>query len=326
MIAELLDGRHGRRASWSASAPAASPASASASPPPTAWRSAGARSVAECRRWRCSPPARRSDGRSRPRCAAVMASCSSSNSTPALQPVERPAQPAAAKPPPRSSTRRSSSARPRPRWSRRAARGEARDAWPSRRRCAARCPTRCARSPPRPLYARAPDATRREAACMSSVPPNDPAGARQFDRPRRRHDDDDAAFDPRFGEAWTRSQCAGILPMTGRRAGARRATTAAAAARLCAVPDRRRRGRAAAARGRPDRPAARASGASCSSEFVDDARERRRRRVHLEVRDGNPARSPCTARGFRARRPPRANIIAAATAASIDALTFARTL
>ena len=24
-----------------------------------------------------------------------------------------------------------------------------------------------------------------------------------------------SAFDPRFGEAWTRSQCAGILPMTG---------------------------------------------------------------------------------------------------------------
>ena len=24
-----------------------------------------------------------------------------------------------------------------------------------------------------------------------------------------------AAFDPRFGEAWTRSQCAGILPMSG---------------------------------------------------------------------------------------------------------------
>jgi ribosomal-protein-alanine N-acetyltransferase len=24
-----------------------------------------------------------------------------------------------------------------------------------------------------------------------------------------------AAFEPRFGEAWTRSQCAGILPMSG---------------------------------------------------------------------------------------------------------------
>ena len=24
-----------------------------------------------------------------------------------------------------------------------------------------------------------------------------------------------AAFDPRFGEAWTRAQCAGILPMRG---------------------------------------------------------------------------------------------------------------
>ena len=41
MIDELLDGRMCRLASWSASGPAASPASASGSPPRTAWRSAG---------------------------------------------------------------------------------------------------------------------------------------------------------------------------------------------------------------------------------------------------------------------------------------------
>ena len=40
----------------------------------------------------------------------------------------------------------------------------------------------------------------------------------------------DAAFEPTYGEAWTRSQCAGILPMAGRVAAHRRRATTGAVA------------------------------------------------------------------------------------------------
>ena len=93
--------------------------------------------------------------------------------------------------------------------------GEARDAWPSAAN-ALDLPETLRSLPPRPVYARAPDAR--------------PRKRHDGDRPTRSHarssegtsDDLDsvmqvmeAAFGDRFGEAWTRSQCAGILPMTG---------------------------------------------------------------------------------------------------------------
>ena len=96
----------------------------------------------------------------------------------------------------------------------------------------------------------------------------------------------ESAFDDRFGEAWTRSQCAGILPMPGvrlrlarfdgRAAGfsLHRTISDEAELLLLAVsPGLRRRG----------------IGQMLLSDFLDDAREHGAGRVHLEVREGNPA-------------------------------------
>jgi ribosomal-protein-alanine N-acetyltransferase len=96
-----------------------------------------------------------------------------------------------------------------------------------------------------------------------------------------------AAFDERFGEAWTRSQCAGILPMPGvelvlakdgdtRPAGFslyRVISDEAELLLLAVAPDYRRRG----------------IGRMLLRHFLDHARETGASRVHLEVREGNPA-------------------------------------
>lgn len=95
------------------------------------------------------------------------------------------------------------------------------------------------------------------------------------------------AFDERFGEAWTRSQCAGILPMPGvklevarfsdgRTAGfsLHRTISDEAELLLLAVsPEFRRRG----------------IGKALLDQFLDYARRQGATRVHLEVREGNPA-------------------------------------
>ena len=97
------------------------------------------------------------------------------------------------------------------------------------------------------------------------------------------------AFDPRFGEGWTRSQCAGILPMSGVVADARPMTSATksvgfslvrtvadeAELLLLAVAP-------ASAKARDRRLAARPFHRSWP-------RATGVRRLHLEVRDGNPA-------------------------------------
>lgn len=96
-----------------------------------------------------------------------------------------------------------------------------------------------------------------------------------------------AAFSPSFGEAWTRSQCAGILPMAGvalriaRDADGRplgfsltRVISDEAELLLIAVdPCAQRRG----------------IGRALLDDFVGLASARGARRLHLEVRDGNPA-------------------------------------
>ena len=98
----------------------------------------------------------------------------------------------------------------------------------------------------------------------------------------------ESAFGTRFGEAWTRSQCAGILPMAGvtltvARDSETEETTGFSLVRsvadesellLIAVsPERRREG----------------IGRGLLHHFLDQSRMNGINRAHLEVRDGNPA-------------------------------------
>lgn len=107
----------------------------------------------------------------------------------------------------------------------------------------------------------------------------------------------DQAFGNRFGEAWTRSQLAGILPMAGvslmlarepdgdETLGFSLARVVADEAELlliAVVPGHHRRG----------------IGRRLLDDFLERARNDRIARVHLEVRDGNPAVSMYRAAGF----------------------------
>ena len=95
-----------------------------------------------------------------------------------------------------------------------------------------------------------------------------------------------SAFSPSFGEAWTRSQCAGILPMSGVSltiaetqqgpAGfslVRSIADEAELLLLAVTADEQRRG----------------IGQALLDYFIDTARSQGARKLHLEVRDGNPA-------------------------------------
>jgi len=128
-------------------------------------------------------------------------------------------------------------------------------------------------------------------------------------------------FGDRFGEAWTRSQLAGILPMAGvglslARDEAEevigfsltRSVGEESELLLIAVaPERHRQG----------------VGQLLLEDFVDRARAAGVRRVHLEVRDGNPAVAMYSAAGFTpvGRRP---KYYRGQDGSRFDALTFAR--
>ena len=103
------------------------------------------------------------------------------------------------------------------------------------------------------------------------------------------------AFRPCFGEGWSRSQCAGILPMSGvtltigedeqGAVGFALARTVSDEAELLLIavdPDRQGRG----------------AGHALLQHFIADARAGGARRLHLEVRDGNPALEIYRASGF----------------------------
>jgi len=106
------------------------------------------------------------------------------------------------------------------------------------------------------------------------------------------------AFSPRFGEAWTRSQCAGILPMAGvslmlaydngseQAVGFSLFRTVADEAELlllAVAPEHQHRG----------------VGRRLLEQFVEQARGSGASRVHLEVRDGNPAVQMYRRAGFQ---------------------------
>jgi ribosomal-protein-alanine N-acetyltransferase len=107
----------------------------------------------------------------------------------------------------------------------------------------------------------------------------------------------DSAFGQRFGEAWTRSQLAGILPMSGVSLILAREPSSAEAVGfslfrtvadeselllLAVLPIRHRRG----------------VGRRLLEDFLERARKDKVVRVHLEVRDGNPAVSMYSSAGF----------------------------
>lgn len=132
------------------------------------------------------------------------------------------------------------------------------------------------------------------------------------------------AFEAKFGEAWTRSQCAGILPMTGvslmlaQDSGRRppigfslfRTVAGEAELLLLAVaPDYQGNG----------------IGRLLLEQFVECGRASGATRVHLEVRDGNPAVQMYRLAGFKpaGRRP---NYYRGSDGRQFDALTLAREL
>jgi ribosomal-protein-alanine N-acetyltransferase len=132
------------------------------------------------------------------------------------------------------------------------------------------------------------------------------------------------AFGQRFGEAWTRSQLAGILPMAGVTLTLARepdsgdvigfslvrAVTDESELLLIAVsPNRHRCG----------------AGGILLNDFLDRARNSGIRRVHLEVRDGNPAVDMYKNAGFSPVGR-RRSYYRASDGQRFDAITLARQL
>ena len=132
------------------------------------------------------------------------------------------------------------------------------------------------------------------------------------------------AFGDRFGEAWTRSQCAGILPMSGVRLTVARdpesgdaigfslSRTIADESELLLIgvtPQRHRKG----------------VGSRLLEEFMERARCQGVKRVHLEVREGNPAVGMYRDAGFRPVGR-RRNYYHAPDGKRFDALTFSQEL
>jgi len=107
----------------------------------------------------------------------------------------------------------------------------------------------------------------------------------------------ESAFGTTYGEAWTRSQCSGILPMAGVALTIARDSETGAASGfslsrsvlddaellLIAVQPRRQR---------------QGIGQRLLDRFTETARSNGATRIHLEVRDGNPATEMYTAAGF----------------------------
>ena len=130
-----------------------------------------------------------------------------------------------------------------------------------------------------------------------------------------------SAFDLRFGEGWTRSQCAGILPLSGvllmlaeesdgEACGFSLLRTVADEAELlllAVAPNAQRRG----------------VGTSLLDHFIEHGRRSGIRRLHLEVRDGNPAVAMYQAFGFKVEGR-RRKYYSGLDGSQHDALTMAR--
>jgi ribosomal-protein-alanine N-acetyltransferase len=134
----------------------------------------------------------------------------------------------------------------------------------------------------------------------------------------------DRAFGDRFGEAWSRSQLAGILPMGGvwlslaRESGSdnvigfslvRSVADESELLLIAVLPTHHRRG----------------VGRRLLEQFLERARNGRIAKAHLEVRDGNPAVSMYEDAGFSAVGR-RRNYYHAPDGTRFDAITLAREL
>lgn len=130
------------------------------------------------------------------------------------------------------------------------------------------------------------------------------------------------AFDPRFGEAWTRGQCLGIMALPGvwltiamaddtavGFALSRLILDEAELLLLATAPARRRRG----------------VGAALLRSVIADARARGGTTLHLEVREGNAAISLYRAANF-AKVGERRGYYRGNSGQSFDAFTFSRAL
>ena len=129
-----------------------------------------------------------------------------------------------------------------------------------------------------------------------------------------------AAFDQQYGEAWTRSQCAGILPMTGvklilaqdeknsRPCGFSLYRTIAGDAELLLLAVS---------------PAVQSQGVGrlLLNQFLKEAKKSGANRIHLEVREGNPAIALYRSAGFEAMGR-RRNYYRGQSGKQHDALTF----
>lgn len=134
----------------------------------------------------------------------------------------------------------------------------------------------------------------------------------------------DSAFGDKFGEAWTRSQLSGILPMAG--------------VSLTVAVDRAEEGVVGFSLVRTvadesellliavlEDQQGRGVGGLLLDYFIDNARKDGVDRVHLEVRDGNPAISIYHAAGFSPVGR-RRNYYHATNGKRYDAITLAREL
>lgn len=127
-----------------------------------------------------------------------------------------------------------------------------------------------------------------------------------------------AAFSDDYGEAWTRSQCAGILPMSGVKlvlaedadqvlgfALYRTIIDDAELLLLAVAPSVQKRG----------------IGRKLLDHFIEDAKKNGAAKIHLEVRDGNAAIQLYEAAGF-AQSNRRRNYYHGRGGGQFDALTF----
>jgi ribosomal-protein-alanine N-acetyltransferase len=129
------------------------------------------------------------------------------------------------------------------------------------------------------------------------------------------------SFDPAYGEGWTGPQCAGLLPMSGVWLNiAREGETAAGFALSRVVAGEAELLLLAVRCGRQKS----GIGELLLNRFMDDARGRGVRQLHLEVRDGNPAIRLYKRAGF-SQVGRRRNYYSGRDGQLYDALTLAKT-